>query len=128
MALPSPSDKRMDPRFPVRIHVRFRVLKGPGLDSPEPALHNGNNLMSNISRTGFFLSTKNFLEISALLEVEFALEEFEQVVRLEAQVVRANYANNPNQGRFEYGLRFSSMHPHFRETLDRYLKMAESRP
>lgn len=127
MAVPSSPDKRIAQRFPVRIHVRFRVLKSPGWEAPEPNLHNGNNLMSNISRTGFFLSTKNFLEVTALLEVEFPLEEFDQVVRVEAQVVRANYGNNPDQGRFEYGLRFEAMHPHFRETLDRYLRMAETR-
>ena len=81
--------------------------------------------MSNLSRTGFFLSTKNYLEISSQVEVEFPVEEFKQVLRAEAEVVRANHANFPNQGRYEYGLRFLSMHPHFRETLDKFLKVSD---
>lgn len=124
MVLPSPSDKRVAPRFPVRIHMRFRLLSSPAGEPAEPELHNGNNMMSNISRSGFFLSTKNYLEIRSQVEVEFPLEDFKQVLRAEAEVVRANHANFPNQGRYEYGLRFLSMHPHFRETLDRFLKMA----
>lgn len=125
MALPSPSDQRNCPRYPVRIHIRFRLLSSPSGESPEPELHNGNNLMSNLSRTGFFLSTKNYLEISSQVEVEFPVEEFKQVLRAEAEVVRANHANFPNQGRYEYGLRFLSMHPHFRETLDKFLKVSD---
>ncbi len=124
MAVPSPFDKRISPRFPVRIHIRFRLLSSPDGEAPEPELHNGNNLMSNISRTGFFLSTKNYLEVSSQIEVEFPLEEFKQVLRAEAEVVRANHANFPNQGRYEYGLHFLSMHPHFRETLDKFLRVA----
>lgn len=124
MALPSSSDKRIAPRYPVRIHIRFRLLNSPTGEPPEPELHNGNNLMSNLSRTGFFLSTKNYLDIASQIEVEFPLEEFKQVLRAESEVVRANHANFPNQGRYEYGLRFLSMHPHFRETLDKFLKVA----
>jgi c-di-GMP-binding flagellar brake protein YcgR len=120
----SPSDKRIAPRFPVRIHVRFRLLKSPVGEPPEPELHNGNNLMSNISRTGFFLATKNFLEVESILEIEFPLEDFKEVVRAEAEVVRANFQNNPNQGRYEYGLMFTNMHPHFRQVLDQYFKLA----
>ncbi len=124
MGSPYSPDKRIAPRYPVRIHVRFRLLKSPDGEPPEADLHNGNNLMSNISRTGFFLSTKNYLEIDSQIEVEFPLEEFRKILRAEAQVVRANHANFPNQGRYEYGLQFLSMHPHFRETLDTFLKVA----
>ncbi len=124
MAGPSPADKRIALRVPVRIHIRFRLLESPLGEKPEPELHNGNNLMSNISRTGFFLSTKNFLEIKSVVEIEFPLEEFKEVLRAEAQVVRANYQNFPNQGRYEYGLHFRSMHPHFREVMDKFLRIA----
>ncbi len=124
MGIPSPSDKRIAPRFPVRIHIRFRLLSSPSGEPAEPELHNGNNIMSNVSRSGFFLSTKNFLEIRSQVEVEFPLEEFKQVLRAEAEVVRANHANFPNQGRYEYGLQFLGMHPHFRETLEKFLKVA----
>jgi c-di-GMP-binding flagellar brake protein YcgR len=92
----------------------------------EPELHNGNNLMSNISRTGFFLSTKNYLEVKSFLEVEFPMEEFRQVIRAEAEVVRANHANFPNHGQYEYGLRFQNMHPHFREIMEKYVKNRET--
>jgi c-di-GMP-binding flagellar brake protein YcgR len=126
MSAPSPTDKRIAPRIPVRIHIRFRLLSSPGGEPPESELHNGNNLMSNVSRTGFFLSTKNYLDIKSQIEVEFPLEPFKQLVRAEAEVVRANHANFPNQGRYEYGLHFLSMHPQVREMLDKFLKMAES--
>ena len=120
-----PSDKRIAQRVPVRIHMRFRLLESPDGEKPEPELHNGNNLMSNISRTGFFLSTKNYIEISSRIEVEFPLEEFKQLIRAEAEIVRANHANFPNQGRYEYGLRFLSMHPQFREMVDKFLRGVE---
>jgi len=123
---PIPSDQRVAQRFPVRIHIRFRLIASPSGEPPEPELHNGNNVMSNISRTGFFLSTKNYLEIASKIEVEFPLESFKEVLRAEASVVRANHANFPNQGRYEYGLSFQGMHPHFREVLEKFLKVAES--
>lgn len=125
MTNPFPSDKRMAQRFSVRIHVRFRLLSSPSGEAPELELHNGNNLMSNISRTGFFLSTKNYLEISSHIEVEFLLEEFKQLIKAEAEVVRANHANFPNQGRYEYGLHFLNMHPQFRVMLDKFMLIAE---
>lgn len=121
----SHSDQRIAARFPVRIHIRFRLLSSPSGDPPEPELHNGNNLMSNISRTGFFLSTKNYLEVGSTLEIEFPLEEFKQVIRAEAEVVRANHSNFPNHGKYEYGLRFQGMHPHFREMVEKFLKYRE---
>jgi hypothetical protein len=101
--------------------MRVRLLSSPMGEKPDPELHNGNNLMSNLSRSGFFLSTKNFFEIGSYLEVEFPLENLEEVLRAEVAVVRANHQNFPNQGRFEYGLKFSGMHPHFREVLNSYL-------
>src|SRR5690348_7069597 len=118
---PSPNDQRAAQRFPVRIHARFRLLKSPVGDPPEPELHNGNNTISNISRTGFFLATKNYLDIDSVIEVEFPLEQFKEMVKSEAEVVRANYQNFPNQGRYEYGLRFLTMHPHFREVLEKFV-------
>lgn len=117
----SPGEKPRAIRIPVRIPLRLRLLKSPEGEKPEPELHNGNNLMSNLSRTGFFLSTKNFFEVGSFLEVEFPLENLEEVLRAEVEVVRANHQNFPNQGRFEYGLTFSGMHPHFREVLNSYL-------
>ncbi|HVZ82005.1 MAG TPA: PilZ domain-containing protein [bacterium] len=116
------SDQRIAARFPVRIHIRFRLMNSPSGEPPESELHNGNNLMSNVSRTGFFLATKNYIEIGSLLEVEFPLEEFKQVVRAEAEVVRANHANFPNHGKYEYGLRFRDMHPHFREIMEKFIE------
>ena len=121
MTGPLPQDSRVAQRFPVRIHVRFRLLKSPSGEKPELELHNGNNEMSNISRTGFLLVTKNFLEIGSLIEIEFPLEAFKEKLRAEVEVVRANHHNFPSLGRYEYGLRFNSMHPHFREVLDRFL-------
>jgi len=122
---PSPSDQRAAQRFPVRIHARYRLLKSPDGEPPEPELHNGNNVISNLSRTGFFLATKNYLEIDSVIEVEFPLEQFQEMIRGEAEVVRANYQNFPNQGRYEYGLRFVTLHPHFREVLEKFFKVVE---
>jgi hypothetical protein len=118
-------DKRNSPRFPVQAHIRFRLLKSPTGEPPEAELHNGNNLMSNISRTGCLLSTKNFLEPKAVIEVEFPLEKVKEVLKAEAEVVRANNYNFPTHGRYEYGLRFTTMHPHFRETLDRFFELLQ---
>jgi len=121
----SPSDQRAAQRFPVRIHARFRLLSSPDGEPPEPELHNGNNLISNLSRTGFFLATKNYMEIDSVIEVEFPMEQFKEVIRGEAEVVRANHQNFPNQGRYEYGLRFTAMQPHFREVLESFCKIAD---
>ncbi len=120
MIPPNPSEKRFAQRFSVKIHLRFRLLESPSGEKPELELHNGNNIMSNISRTGFLLSTKNYLEVDSCIEVEFPLENFKEVVRSEARVVRANHANFPNQGRYEYGLHFLTMHPNFRDLLENY--------
>ena len=122
----NPEDKRIARRFPVQLHVRFRLLESPDGESPEPELHNGNNTISNISRTGFFLTTKNYLEIGSVIEIEFLLEAAKETVLAEAEVVRANYQNFPNQGRYEYGLQFKAMHPHFREVLDTYFNAIDS--
>ena len=120
----SPLDHRIAKRFPVRIQIRLRLMKSPVGEKPETELHNGNNTMSNVSRTGFFLSTKNYFEIGSLIEIEFPLEEFKEMLRAESEVVRANHQNFPNQGRYEYGLRFVGMHPHFREVLEKFLKVS----
>ena len=121
MTPPFSADKRVDRRVPVRIPVRFRLLKSPVGEAPEPALHNGHNLMSDISRGGFFLSTKHFLEVRSVIEVEFVLELFRSVLKAEAGVVRSNNYNFPNHGKYEYGLRFTAMHPHFREILEKFV-------
>lgn len=94
----SPAEKSRASRIPVRIPLRLRLLRSPAGDKPEIELHNGNNLMSNLSRSGFFLTKKNFFEVGSFLEVEFPLENLEEVFRAEAEVVRANYQNFPNQG------------------------------
>ncbi len=122
MAGSPPPDNRIARRVPVLIHARFRLVKSPVGEKPEPELHNGNNTISNISRTGFLLSTKNFLDIKSVIEVEFPLVEVKETLRGEAEVVRANYQNFPNQGRYEYGLRFNGMHPHFHEVLEKFLR------
>lgn len=79
--------------------------------------------MSNMSRTGFFLSTKNYFEVNSVIEVEFPMEQFDEVIKAEAEVVRANHQNFPNHGRYEYGLRYVSMHPHFREVLNKFFNL-----
>ncbi len=117
----SPIEKPRALRIPLRVPLRLRLVKSPVGEKPELEFHNGNNEMSNLSRTGFFLSTKNFFEVGSLLEVEFPVRIMEELLRAEAEVVRANNQNFPNQGRFEYGLQFTSMHPHFREGLNSYL-------
>lgn len=109
-------------RVPVRIPLRLRLLHSPVGEKAETDFHNGNNLMSNLSRTGFFLSTKNYFEVGSVLEVEFHLEKIEEIIRAEVEVVRANNQNYPSQGRFEYGLKFTGMHPHFREALGGHLE------
>jgi len=114
-------DKRVEPRVPVRFHMRFRLLKSPIGEKHEPELHNGNNLLTNLSRTGCFLSTKNFLDVKSVIEIEFLLESFKEHVRAEAEVVRSNNHNFPAQGRYEYGLRFLAMHPHHHEILLMFL-------
>jgi c-di-GMP-binding flagellar brake protein YcgR len=58
--------------------------------------------------------------------VEFLLEDFQEIIKAEAEVVRSNNHNLPDQGRHEYGLRFTSMHPHFREVLERFVELAGS--
>jgi hypothetical protein len=55
--------------------------------------------------------------------VEFVLEAFREVLKAEAGVVRTNNYNFPNQGKHEYGLRFSAMHPHFRQILEKFVEM-----
>ena len=118
-------NNRKDTRIPVRTLIRLRLLKSPSGEEPEPSLHNGNNLISNISRNGFFLSTKNFLEVGSVIEFEFGLETFQELVKAEAEVVRTNNYNFPNHGRYEYGLRFTSLHPHFRQILEQFVKLRE---
>ncbi len=116
-------DLRNAPRLPVRIPLRVRLIKSPIDEKLDSELHNGNNVMSNMSRTGFFLSTKNYFEINSVIEVEFPMEQFDEVIKAEAEVVRANHQNFPNHGRYEYGLRYVSMHPHFREVLNKFFNL-----
>jgi hypothetical protein len=118
---PDSPEKRISPRYQVHILMKFRLVKSPDGEGPEDELHNGNNLIANHSRTGFFLSTKNYLDVGAVLEVEFTPPDPAETVRAFAEVVRANYQNFPNQGRYEYGLEFKDMNPLSRENLDRFL-------
>jgi c-di-GMP-binding flagellar brake protein YcgR len=120
-----PAGKRRDSRFPIEARVRFRLVESPDGAAPEPELHNGNNVIWNISRTGLFLATKNFVEIHSTIEVEFPLDDFKTTLRSEAEVVRANFMNNTNQGRYEYGLRFTKMTEEFKQTLDKFISLIE---
>jgi hypothetical protein len=121
-----PTHKRSDERFPIQAHVKFRLLRSPVGEEPEPALHNGNNVIWNISRTGLFLATKNFLEIGSVIEVEFPLADFNATLTGEAEVVRSNFQNNPNQGRYEYGLRFTQVSEEFKTILDKFIRLIEA--
>jgi hypothetical protein len=122
VTLPNPSNQRVAPRFPVNFHIRFRLLRSPSGEAPEENLHNGNNLMANLSRTGFFLSTKNYLEVNSLVEIEFPLETIEAPLLGQAEVVRSNYHNFPSQGRYEYGLKFTLLRPQDDEILVKFLQ------
>jgi hypothetical protein len=122
MSSPNPSDQRIAPRIPVHFHIRFRLLKSPSGEPAEPQLHNGNNLMANLSRTGFFLSTKNYLEVNSLVEIEFPLETIETPLLGQAEVVRSNYHNFPSQGRYEYGLKFTLLRPEDDQILLKFLQ------
>lgn len=119
-----PSEKRIEPRVPVRIHSKYRLLFSPDGTPPEPELHNGNNILFNLSRGGFFLSTKNFMEIGSKIQVEFPLDVVQGTVRAIATVVRANNYNYPTQGRYEYGFQFGELGIGAREYLDRFVKLA----
>lgn len=118
------SDRRRAPRVPVRIPLKFRLVKSPAGEAPEKELHNGNNLVINMSRSGFLISTKNYLEVGSVIQIEFPLEAFKTVVRSLTEVVRANNYNFTVNGRFEYGLRLVSMHPQQREMLFRFLDLS----
>jgi c-di-GMP-binding flagellar brake protein YcgR len=115
------SERRIEPRIPVRIHLMYRLMYSPDGTPPEEELHNGNNLLFNVSRGGFFLLTKNFLEIGSMLQVEFILERLNEKVKGKAQVVRANNYNYPSQGHYEYGLQFEELASGATEILDRFI-------
>lgn len=99
-------------------------MKSPTGEPPEPSLHNGNNLMANLSQTGFFLSTKNYLEVNSLIEIEFPLDPSQTPLRGEAEVVRSNYHNFPSQGRYEYGLKFTLLPAQDQQILLKFLQTA----
>src|SRR6185369_12557469 len=122
-----PTSKRRDERFPIEAHVRYRLIFSPDGAAPDPELHNGNNVIWNLSRTGLFLATKNFTEVGSTIEVEFPLVDFNATLRGEAEVVRANHMNNPNQGRFEYGLRFTKVSEEFNLTLNKFIDLIEAK-
>ena len=125
MAESFPTSKRQDERFPIQTQVRFRLVFSPDGTPPDPELHNGNNVIWNLSRTGIFLATKNFTEVGSIVEVEFPLAEFQATLRGEAQVVRSNFHNNPSQGRYEYGLRFTKMSDEHKQTLEKFIRVIE---
>jgi uncharacterized protein (TIGR02266 family) len=126
MAEAFPTSKRQDARFPIQAQVRFRLMFSPDGSAPEPELHNGNNVIWNLSRTGMFLATKNFTEVGSQVELEFPLTEFEATLRAEAEVVRSNFQNNPHQGRYEYGLRFTKMSDDHKQTLEKFIRLIEA--
>ena len=121
----APSERRIEPRIPVRIHMRYRVLFSPDGASPESELHNGNNVVFNISRGGFFLTTKNFFEIGSRIQIEFPLDPVQATVRGIAAVVRANNYNYPSQGHYEYGLQFSELGIGSKEYIEKFVKMTK---
>ena len=82
--------------------------------------------MANLSRTGFFLSTKNYLEVNSVIEIEFPLETIEAPLLGQAEVVRSNYHNFPSQGRYEYGLKFMFLRPEDDEILLKFLQKTGS--
>jgi hypothetical protein len=120
-----PTSKRTDERFPILAHVKFRLVSSPDGSKPEAELHNGNNVIWNISRTGLFLATKNYAEIKSIVEIEFPLDDMNAVLRGEAEVVRANHLNNPNQGKYEYGLRFTKMDDDSKAILDKFITLID---
>jgi c-di-GMP-binding flagellar brake protein YcgR len=120
-----PTSKRTDERFPILAHVRFRLISSPDGSPEEPELHNGNNVIWNISRTGLFLATKNYAEIKSIVEVEFPLDDMNATIRSEAEVVRANHLNNPNQGKYEYGLRFTKIDEASKQVLDKFITLID---
>jgi c-di-GMP-binding flagellar brake protein YcgR len=122
-----PTSKRKDERFPILALVRYRLIWSPDGSKPEAELHNGNNVIWNISRTGLFLATKNYTEIKSLIEVEFPLEEFKVTLKAEAEVVRANHFNNPNLGKYEYGIRFTKITEEAAKILDKFISLIESK-
>ncbi|HTA76303.1 MAG TPA: PilZ domain-containing protein [bacterium] len=120
-----PNSKRNDERFPILTHVRLRLISSPDGKAPEPELHNGSNVIWNISRTGLFLATKNQTEIQSIVEIEFPLDDMKATLRGEAEVVRANFSNAPNDGKYEYGLRFTKMDSTSRLILDQFITLID---
>lgn len=116
-------ERRRAPRVPVSCPLRFRLVKSPEGEAPETEMHNGNNRLLNLSRSGAFLSTKHYLEVGSVLQVEFPLETFKTTLKALMLVVRANNYNFTVNGRFEYGLKIVSMHPKQREMLHQFLDL-----
>lgn len=118
------NERRIDPRIPVRILMHYRLVFSPDGTPAEPELHNGNNLLFNLSRGGFFLSTKNFLEVGSKVQFTYPLDAVKGSVSGFATIVRANNYNYPTQGRYEYGFQFADLEEGSREALERFLKQA----
>jgi c-di-GMP-binding flagellar brake protein YcgR len=106
-----PTSKRKDERFPILALVRYRLLWSPDGSKPDAELHNG----------------KNYTEIKSIIEVEFPLEEFKVTLKTEAEVVRANHFNNPNLGKYEYGIRFTKITEEAAKMLDKFISLIEAK-
>ncbi len=122
MSEPSPGDHRQYPRLRVVLPLKYRLLESPSGEAMELDFHNSHNLIYDISRGGFFLSTRNFLDPESLLSVEFPLEAFRAVFSGKARVVRCNNFNEPIDGRYEYGLRFEGLDPDNQNLLEKFVK------
>ena len=121
MSEPSSRDQRKHPRHSVVIPLRYRILSSPDGTAPEDEFHNSHNLIVDLSRGGFFLSTKNCLEPDSLLMVEFPLETQRAVFSSKAKVVRSNNCNYPVHGRYEYGLQFQEVDETSRRALEAFV-------
>jgi c-di-GMP-binding flagellar brake protein YcgR len=119
---PSAGDHRRHPRLRVVLPLKYRLLESPSGEAMERDFHNSHNLVYDISRGGFFLSTKNFLDPESLIWVEFPLEAFRAVFSGRARVVRCNNFNEPIDGRYEYGLQFEALDPGNHSLLEEFVK------
>jgi hypothetical protein len=118
----SPGNQREHPRLRVVLPLKYRLLSSPSGEAEENDFHNSHNLIYDISRGGFFLSTKNFLEPNSLLLVEFPLDTFRAIFSGQARVVRCNNFNDPLDGRYEYGLQFQGLDPVNHNLLEEFIR------
>jgi len=120
-----PESKRNDERFPILAHVRIRLVSSPSGKAPEPELDHGGNVIWNISRNGLFLATRNQTEVKSILEVEFPLDDMKTTLKVEAEVVRANFDNKLHEGKYEYGLCFTKIDEGSKAVLNVFMNLID---